>query len=278
MKRTPTQVLVVIAAAPAAITTAGATLSVLAQSIGLLPLTGPPEISAKAFADIAGVLPESTAVSLWIAAASTTLAVLVGGSAGILIGSGGRLARALGGVGAAVVTVPHLIGAAAFWLLLTETGLVPSALGVGADDWPPLVAGPWWAAVILEYAWKESAFVALVVAGALATRIAHFDETAATLGARPVTRLRLVTLPLVLPSIIVSGTIVFVYTLGSYEVAWLLGRTHPEPLAVTAVRLYTAVELSARPAAAAVAASIIALSAIAAAIGFLLLRRTAAWR
>lgn len=67
----------------------------------------------------------------------------------------------------------------------------------------------------------------------------------------------------------------FIYTLGTYEVAWLLGRSYPEPLAVMAVRLYTAVDLTARSAAAATAVVITAVGAVVAALGFLLLRRTA---
>ena len=91
-------------------------------------------------------------------------------------------------------------------------------------------------------------------------------------------RLRLVLIPLALPSLIISGAITFVYTLGSYEVAWLLGRTYPEPLSVMAVRLYGEVSLSSRPEAAAVAVVIIALAALGGGIAFLLLRRTAVWR
>ena len=49
---------------------------------------------------------------------------------------------------------------------------------------------------------------------------------------------------------IVSAIIIFVYTLGSYEVAWLLGRTTPEPLSVLSFRMFGSIELLDRPAAA----------------------------
>ena len=132
--------------------------------------------------------------------------------------------------------------------------------------------------MIAEYAWKESAFVALIVAGTLATRVASYDETAALLGATRVKRLRFVMLPLCMPALVVSSTIIFVYTLGSYEVAFLLGRSYPEPLPVMALRLFNSVTLTSRPEAAAVAVITTAISLIVVGFAFLALRRTALWR
>ncbi|WP_061962333.1 ABC transporter permease [Demequina flava] len=274
----PARFLVLVAAIPAAIVVVGGLGFTVAQSLGLLPLVGPARLSVDAYTGVASELPSSIAVSVGIAVASTTLAVLVGGTAAVLIVAGGRLARVLIGLGAATVTVPHLIGAAAIGLLLADSGLLARTFQVPPTDWPSLVGGPWWVAVILEYAWKEAAFVALVVAGTLTTRVARFDETAAVLGANRATRLRLVLLPLAAPSVILTGAITFIYTLGSYEVAWLLGRTYPEPLSVMAVRLYGEVSLTTRPEAAAVAVVIVTLSTLVAAAAFTLLRRSAVWR
>jgi putative spermidine/putrescine transport system permease protein len=135
-----------------------------------------------------------------------------------------------------------------------------------------------WGAVIAEFAWKESAFVALVVTGTLATRIATYDEAAALLGAGRWRRFRHVLLPLTAPTIVICAAISFVYALGSYEVAWLLGRTYPEPLPVLAVRLFQGVSLASRPEAAAVALVTCAISLAVVALTFAALRRTAVWR
>ncbi len=147
-----------------------------------------------------------------------------------------------------------------------------------ADAWPSLVAGRWPTAVIFEYAWKESAFVALVVSATLALRLPAYHETAAVLGARPWARFRHVSLPLAAPSVLAASAIAFVYTLGSYEVAWLLGAAYPEPLPVMSYRLFTSTDLAARPEAMAVAVTTTALSAAAALAALALLRRMAAWR
>jgi len=140
------------------------------------------------------------------------------------------------------------------------------------------VGGPLWGAVIAEFAWKESAFVALVVTGTLATRIATYDEAAALLGAGRWRRFRHVLLPLTAPTIVICAAISFVYALGSYEVAWLLGRTYPEPLPVLAVRLFQGVSLASRPEAAAVALVTCTISLAVVALTFAALRRTAVWR
>lgn len=271
-------ILFVVALAPVAFVVVGGIGSTALQSLGLMPYVGPAGLTVAAYAGIADELPVSVAVSLGIAAASTLLSALVGGVAAVLIVSGGRAGRGIAGLGAATVTVPHLVGAAAVGLLLADSGMIARLLQVPEGAWPSFVGGPWWAAVILEYAWKESAFVALVVVGTLTTRVARFDETAALLGAGRATRLRLVLIPLAMPSVVIAAAITFVYTLGSYEVAWLLGRTSPEPLSVIAMRLSNEVSLTARPEAAAVAMVTIVTSAVVAAVALLVLRRSAAWR
>ena len=270
--------LVLPAVVPALFVLGGGIGAAVAQSLGLLPLIGPVRLSLDAYTAQSAALPVSIAVSLGIAMASTAIAAVVGFAAALAIVSGRWGGRIVATISAATVTVPHLVGAAAIGLLLADSGLLPRLLGIDADAWPRFVGGPWWVAVVAEYAWKESAFIALVVAGTLATRVASFDETAALLGAGRLKRLRFVMIPLCLPALVVSSTIVFVYTLGSYEVAWLLGRSYPEPLPVMALRLFDSITLTARPEAAAVAVVTTAISLAVVAIAFLALRRTALWR
>lgn len=248
------------------------------QSLGMMPVVGPVRPSVEAYTAHPGDILTATGVSLAIALVSTLIATVVGTGAALLIVSGRLGARLVGALGAATVTVPHLIGAATIGLLLSDAGVLPRMLGVSPDDWPALVGGPLWIAVIAEFAWKESAFIGLVVTGTLATRMATFDETAALLGAGRWQRFRRVFLPLTAPTIVICATISFVYSLGSYEVTWLLGRAYPEPLPVLAVRLFQSVSLDARPQAAAVAVVTTALALVVVAAAFGALRRTAAWR
>lgn len=250
----------------------------LVQSLGLLPLVGEPRLSLDAYVATGSDLWRGLGISLGIATASTILSCVIGLTAALVITQGRTSGRVVAALSALTIPVPHLIGAAAVGLLISDAGILPRILGIPGDEWPDFVGGSWWVAVVLEYTWKESAFVALVVAGVLATRVARYDETAALLGASRARRLRHVVIPLATPALIVSAMIIFVYTLGSYEVAWLLGRPYPEPLPVLAFRLFSSISLTARPEAAAVAVvtSLISLAVVAA--GMALLRRTPLWR
>jgi len=268
----------VIVLLPVVVVVVGGLGSAIMQSVGLMPLIGPVRFNLDAYAATAQDLPVAIGVSLAIAAASTAIAGLVGTAAALVVVSGGWLGRLVGIAGAVTISIPHLIGAATIGLLLADSGVLPRLLGIDADAWPPLVGGPWWVAVIAGFAWKESAFVALVVAGTLLTRVAQFDEPAALLGAGRIARIRMIFLPLAAPSLIVASTIVFIYTLGSYEVAWLLGRTYPEPLAVMAIRLFNDVSLTSRTESAAIAVVTVMLAFAAVAVASIAVRRMAVWR
>ena len=242
------------AAAPAvllALTVVGGGLgAALLQSLGLMPWVGAPELDLAAFRLAAPDLPSSLLVSLGVAGASTLIAAVVGLATALAIVSNSRAVAVLSKL---TIPVPHLIGAATFGLLLSDTGFLPRLLGVSPAGWPDFVAGRWWGAVVAEFAWKESAFIGLVVAATLATRAESYAETAATLGATRFQRVRLVTWPLARPPLLAAAAISYVYVLGSYEVALILGRSHPEPLAVLAVRLASSNQLDLRPAGSAVA-------------------------
>ena len=81
------------------------------QSLGLMPLVGSPQLSVAAY-DGGGELADSALLSLWIAAAATLIAAVVGFFAAVLIISGNWGGRIIATLGAAAITVPHLVGAA----------------------------------------------------------------------------------------------------------------------------------------------------------------------
>ena len=249
--------------------------SALLQSLGLMPLVGAPSLTLDAYRANADDLLTAATLSVAIATAATSIAVLIGVATALTAVGGRRSALRAGTI---TVPIPHLIGAATMGLLLADSGLLARLFGLSDGDWPALVGGRWWIAVVLEYAWKESAFIGLVVAAVLATRVAAYDETAAVLGASRWARFRLVTIPLIRPAIVAAATISFTYTLGSYEVALLLGRVYPEPLPVMAIRLFTSIDLATRPEAAAAAVVTAALALLAVAGALTALRRSAVWR
>ncbi|MBW3551837.1 MAG: ABC transporter permease subunit, partial [Proteobacteria bacterium] len=178
-------------------------------------------------------------------AASTAVAAALGLLvAGVLLGPRrGRGTMRMLAVG--VMAVPHVIGAASVGLLMSSAGLAPRVLRVSPADWPELVGGTWPVATVVELAWKESAFVALVVVAATSRRHRELAETAAVLGAGPWHRWSRVFVPTAAPALAAASLIVFVYSVGTYEVPWLLGRAHPEPLPVMGYRLFGSIDLAA---------------------------------
>lgn len=255
--------LLVLPAAVPVVLVLGVTLVFgVAQSLGLMPIVGQPRLSTDSYSAVlaSGDLWSALRVSVVVATAATSLALIVGFATALAVRSTRRGGRILATLAASTIPIPHLIGAAAIGLLLADSGWLARLFGADGGTWPQFVAGPWWAAVVLEYAWKESAFVALVVITSIAADADELSDTAAVLGAGTWTRIRHVTVPLATPGLIVAGAISFIYALGSFEVPWLLGRASPEPLPVLAYRLYTSTDLGARPQALAVAMTTVALS------------------
>lgn len=273
--RMPGVLLAVPAVVLVTVVVVGGSAMVAAQSLGLMPLVGRPELSTAAYT-AHGDLLVGAGLSLAIAVTSTLLACLIGFTAALIIMQGRWCGKLVAAMSTLSIPLPHIVGAAATGLLLADSGLLARVFG--AEGWPAIVGGPWWVAVIFEYAWKESAFVGLVVAGTLATRPVDYEETAALLGAGRLRRLRHVLLPLSLPALMISGTIAFIYSFGSYEVAWLLGRPYPEPLPVMALRLYNSVSLTSRPEAAAIGVITAAVSLGAALVALAFLRKIPLWR
>ncbi len=227
--------------------------AVVATSIGLMPLYGEPVPSLDGWRSAAPDLVAGIGESLLIAVPATVLAALVGFLLATLMLGGGRAAGVVRVACLAVLAVPHLVGATSVLLLLGDGGVAARVVVPAGDGWPALVGGPWPVATVLELAWKESAFVALVVLAAVAPGHRMRMQVAAGLGARPVQRILRVLLPTAAPAVGAASLVTLVYAIGSYEVAWLLGRTVPEPLPVLAFRLFGSIELTDRPAAAAAA-------------------------
>lgn len=240
--------------------------AVVATSFGLMPLYGQPTPGLEGWRAAAPDLASGIGESLRIAVPATLLSAAAGFLLAALMLQTSRTAAAVVRLAClAVLAVPHLVGATSVSLLLGDGGMAArlAASSTGAD-WPALVGGPWPVATVLELAWKESAFVALVVLAAVAPGHRQRMEVAAGLGARAWQRITRVLLPTAAPAVAAASLVTLVYAIGSYEVAWLLGRAAPEPLPVLAFRLFGSIELTDRPAAAAAAVTGAALALCAA--------------
>ena len=131
-----------------------------------------------------------------------------------------------------VPPVPHLVGAA--WRRAFCCPWVGAWCRRGAGDRAearPSGGGPWPVAASAELAWKESAFVAIVVVAALGRRHVDLVDAAKLLGAGPAQRLGRVNLPFDAPAVAAAALTALVQRRTTYEVARLLGQADPEPAA-----------------------------------------------
>jgi putative spermidine/putrescine transport system permease protein len=251
----------------------GGLVQAVAQSLGHRPFlpAGPLGFGAyrRLWADPA--VRASIGVTLRVALVSTGLAVVLGVGAALLVRSTGRGRRALGALLQVTLPVPHVVAALAMVLLLGQSGFlsrVGHALGLTGQpaDFPALTQDGFGWGIIASYVWKEAPFVGVVVLAVLTSRVAELEDAARVLGAGRWRRLRHVVLPAIAPAVGASALLVLAFTVGSYEVPFLLGRPFPATLPVVAYQQFRDPDLAARPLAMAISvltAALVGLCALA---------------
>lgn len=147
--------------------------------------------------------------------------------------------------------IPHLVGAVAIMMLATQSGLLARLAYLfgwirAPADFPPLLFDPRGTGVVMEYVWKETVFIGIIVLAVLQSIGTDYEELATSLGANGWQRFRYVLLPLMMPGVLSASVIVFAFVFGAFEVPLLLGATFPVPLSVVAFHAYTDVDLNAR--------------------------------
>lgn len=214
-------------------------IRVVLGALGIWQDDGSSKFSLNGFSAITSELAKSIFLTLLIALISTVLALSIGTLTAYSIYRSRRRAILLKIAVALVLLTPHLVSAVSINLLLGDSGFLARLLHPIIHSWPQFVAGPLWLGVIFDFAWKESAFVAVMVLAALPNSTTEMVEVARMLRSDSKRVARQVLLPLVKPGLILSGGLAFIYAVASYEASWLLGRSYPEPLAVLTYRLFT---------------------------------------
>jgi putative spermidine/putrescine transport system permease protein len=171
-------------------------------------------------------------LTLSVAALATTLATAGAVLVAVIFRGAGWLDRLARGLAVLPLAVPHLIaGALGVWVLGQSGEISRVFAAAGAvhmpSDVPALVYDRWGLGLALTMAWKESAFLAVVVTALLATRSLEVEEAARTLGAGSVQTLVRVTWPILWRGLMPAVIAVFVFVAGSYEAAVLLAPSDP---------------------------------------------------
>lgn len=156
--------------------------------------------------------------SLWLSAACTAGAILIGVPMAVLVA---RCDLPLRGF-LRLLTVlsllsPPFIGAYAWVTLLGRSGIITTALGLKSFS----IYGP--GGVILVDVLHHFPYVFLLTSAALSRIDPSLEEAAESLGSPPWRRLMTVTLPLALPAIGASGLLVFTSTLADFGTPMLIG-------------------------------------------------------
>jgi len=238
----------------------GGLVQAVAQSVGYQPYLPARDLSLDAYralwADPA--VRASVGITLRVAMVSTVAAAVLGVAAALLVRSLGRARPAFAALLQVTLPLPHAVAALAMILLLSQSGALSRVAATfgwieGPVDFPALTQDAFGWGVIASYVWKEAPFVAVVVLAALSSGVAELEDAARALGATAWQRLRHVLAPVLAPAVAAASVLVFAFTLGSYEVPFLLGRPFPATLPVVAYQQFRDPDLAARPLAMAIA-------------------------
>lgn len=224
---------------------------------------------------------EGTAWSVWVAAASTALSVVLAIVLALAFRGRRVVDRTARAVALLPLPIPHLVAAVLAVLILAQSGfLARLAFAAGwvssPAEMPAMVHDPAGAGLIVALVWKETPFLALIAFTLLARGISELEESARTLGASPGAVLRRVTVPLLWRGMMPAAVAVFAFVAGSYEAAALLAPSDPLALPLLTMERYTSAALERRADAFVLALLGVALALAAVAAHELVSRRWAA--
>jgi len=177
---------------------------------------------------------EALTLSLWTSTLATAISFVVGVPLAWLLARtafpGLRLLRALVTL---PLVLPPVVGGVALLLVFGRNGV----LGQYLDQWFGITIPFTPAAVVMAETFVAMPFLVVTVEGALRSADRGYEEAAATLGARRLTVVRRVTLPLVAPSLGAGAVLCWARALGEFGATITFagsfpGRTQTMPIAV----------------------------------------------
>lgn len=232
----------------------GGLVLALMQSLGYMPIIGRTEVSLAAYRAIFSreEFFRSLALTTWISVVSTAVSTVLAVVCALALRRAARGRRAVTFIFQLNLPIPHIVGAVGILFLFSQSGFLARLAYLGGligepADFPALVFDPYAIGIILEYVWKSTAFIGVILLANLLSLGESYEDVARNLGASRWQRFRFVTLPFLMPGILSSSILVFAFTFGAFEVPLLLGQRYPSALPVLAYRSYTDVDLQARP-------------------------------
>ncbi len=255
-------------------------ISAIAQSLGVIPAFGLTEPTLKYYKEILRnpSTMRSIEYSLRIAFISSVLATFIGVVICAVIVMSRRTKGSYMRIVQLPIVVPHVVVALFTINILSQNGMVARifySLGIIKEQqqFPMFMYDSYGIGIILAYLWKEVPFIIYFIIALMSNINDKLGEAARNLGASRWTSFYKVTLPLCKNSILSGFLIIFVFSLGAYELPAILGATMPRALPVQAYIEYIHPNLKNRPYAMALNGIIIIISCISACIYYILMEK-----
>jgi len=226
----------------------------LSQSLGYFPVLGLEDPTFKYYLEVwsSTEFLHSLAFSLFISFVSASLTTVIGVFFAYQLLKMRNENKIINFLYKLPIIVPHIIASLMIFLILTQSGILSRfAYHLGIIDeiaqFPRLVFDKNGFGIIAAYLWKQIPFVGLMVYTVLKQINGSFEAAAKNLGASESQVFREIYLPLTAPSIASAFIIIFAFSLGSFEIPYLLGPTYPQTLSVLAYKNYISLDLTQRP-------------------------------
>lgn len=177
------------------------------------------------------------------------------------------------------IIIPHTIVALMLINVASQNGLIARllynlSLIDDQSEFPLLINDSFGIGVIIAYLFKEIPFVIYFVISLMSNINHSLGEAAINLGASKLESFFKISLPLCKENILSAFLIIFVYTLGAYELPQILGATKPKALPVLSYIMFQKPDLRLRPYAMAYNGILATISILAAITYFIMLRRS----
>ncbi len=226
----------------------------LSQSLGYFPILGLEEPTFSYYIEVwsSSEFFHSLIFSLFIAFTSSVLTVIIGVFFAYQLVKMRGKNKIINFLYKLPIIVPHIIASLMVFLMLTQSGILSRIffqLGLIEEisSFPRLIFDKFGIGIIAAYLWKQIPFVILVVYTVLKHINNSFEAAAKNLGASSAQVFREIYLPLAAPSIGSAFIIIFAFSLGAFEIPYLLGPTYPQTLSVLAYKNYISLDLTQRP-------------------------------
>lgn len=190
--------------------------------------------------------------SMYVALVSSLLAIILGTFLAYTIWNLPPAIQAKTLVYKIPIILPHIAVAFITMIFLSRSGIVSSichSLGIISDiqEFPDLIFSSYGIGEIVAYTAKETSFVSLMAMSVLVRFDRRYIDTARQLGAGRMRILFQVVLPRLREILVTTFLILFIYTLGAFEIPYILGADNPGMLSLHVYNYYFMHDLADRP-------------------------------